>query len=83
MNDTEFRTMQAQARFENCTADEPRALYAWLCAEIEHAHSVGIAWIVQPSRPVENLRDYNTYKLIARQLAQLRSVPATSGMRVA
>jgi hypothetical protein len=58
-------------------------LHEWLLAEIAHANASGIDWIMNPSRPVGSLQDYNNYKLIAQMLMKMRSLQGTTRIRVA
>ncbi len=83
VEDTAFKAMQSQARFENGRGTENETLYEWLSAEIAHANASGIDWIVKPSRPVESLQDYNNYKLVALTLMKMRSLQGTTRIRVA
>ena len=76
--------MKMQARFENAKPEEENErLFEWLCAEIAHANIAGIDWVQSPSRPVESLQDYNTYKLFARTLATVRAVAPARHIKVA
>lgn len=83
VEDTAFKAMQSQARFENERGDQDEDLYNWLCDEIVHANASGIDWITKPPRRVESLQDYNNYKLLASALMKMRSLEGTTRIKVA